>query len=301
MDWFGISSRRAAYVAMACLTLLWGMNWSAMKVGLQNAGPIVFNVERTWVAVATLFAVLLLRRRRFWPESWLAVCVTGFFQTTVNFGATAMALASGGAGRTAVLVFTMPFWTVLIAWPVLGERVRGSQWFAIGFALLGLVLVVEPWNWQGDLAPKLWATVSGLGWAGGIVAQAYFQRQRRLEGLTLCAWQMAAGILPITMIPLIVPQASAEWSALYLGSLLYAGVIASGIGFVLWVGILAWVPAGTAALNMLVIPVIALVSSMLIFGERLTALEWLGIASIGVGLAIISARAWKAGRQTCTS
>ena len=185
MDWFGISSRRAAYVAMACLTLLWGMNWSAMKVGLQNAGPIVFNVERTWVAVATLFAVLLLRRRRFWPESWLAVCVTGFFQTTVNFGATAMALASGGAGRTAVLVFTMPFWTVLIAWPVLGERVRGSQWFAIGFALLGLVLVVEPWNWQGDLAPKLWATVSGLGWAGGIVAQAYFQRQRRLEGLTL--------------------------------------------------------------------------------------------------------------------
>src|SRR5262245_33478411 len=100
MDLFGIASRRAAYIAMACLTLLWGMNWAVMKVGLQNAGPIVFNVERTWVAVATLFAVLLLQRRRLWPESWLAVCVTGFFQTTVNFGATAMALASGGAGRT---------------------------------------------------------------------------------------------------------------------------------------------------------------------------------------------------------
>jgi drug/metabolite transporter (DMT)-like permease len=148
MGWFGIASQHAAYAAPLCLTLMWGMNWAVMKVGLQHADPMVFNIERTWLAIATLFAVLLLRHRRFWPESWLAVCVTGFFQTTINFGATAMALASGG----------------------------------------------------------------------------------------------------------------------------------------------------TAALNMLAIPVIALISSMLIFGERLTALEWPGIASIGVGLAIISARAWKTGR-----
>lgn len=291
---FGIASRRGAYIALACLTLMWGLNWAAMKFGLRYADPIIFNIERTWVAIATLFGVLLLTGKRFWPESWLAVCVTGFCQTTVNFGATAMALASGGAGRTAVLVFTMPFWTLLIAWPVLGERVRGSQWLAVSCALAGLLLIVEPWDWQGDIAPKLWATISGFGWAGGTVAQAYFQRRRRLEGLTLMTWQMVVGILPITFIPLFVSLPPAEWNATYLASILYAGVVASGIGFVLWTGILAWLPAGTAALNMLVIPVIALVSSMLIFGERLDALEWAGIAAIGAGLAIISLRAWRA-------
>jgi hypothetical protein len=36
---------------------------------------------------------------------------------------------------------------------------------------------------------------------------------------------------------------------------------------------------------------------MLIFGEHLVATEWLGIASIGVGLAIISGRAWLNGRR----
>ena len=46
-----------------------------------------------------------------------------------------MALAGGGAGRTSVLVFTMPFWTMLMAWPVLHERVRGTQWLAVAFAL----------------------------------------------------------------------------------------------------------------------------------------------------------------------
>jgi drug/metabolite transporter (DMT)-like permease len=294
MGWLGIASRRGAYIALACLTLVWGLNWAAMKLGLRYADPIIFNIERTWVAIATLFVVLLLTGKRFWPESWLAVCVTGFCQTTVNFGATAMALASGGAGRTAVLVFTMPFWTLLIAWPVLGERVRGGQWLAVSCALAGLLLIVEPWDWQGDLAPKLWATVSGFGWAGGTVAQAFFQRRRRLEGLTLMTWQMVVGILPITLIPLFVSLPGAEWNVVYLGSLLYAGVIAGGIGFVLWIGILAWLPTGTAALNMLVIPVIALVSSMLVFGERLDPLEWAGIAAIGVGLAIISIRAVRA-------
>ena len=294
---FGIASKRASYGALIVLTLIWGMNWMAMKFGLQYAHPVIYNVERTFVAIALVFAVLLWERRPLKPESWTAVVVTGFFQTTINSGATTMALAGGGAGRTAVLVFTMPFWTMLIAWPVLHERVRGSQWLAVGFALAGLVLVVEPWNWQGELAPKLWATLSGFGWAAGTVATKYFQRHHRIDMLNLIAWQMVTGIIPICLIPLVWPLPPAQWNGIYVSALLYAGVIATGIGFILWTAILAWLPAGTASLNMFAIPVIALVSSVLVFGERLTAAEWLGIASIGAGLAIVWVRAWLASRR----
>lgn len=294
---FGIGSRRSAYVALVFLTVLWGMNWVAMKFGLQYAHPVVYNIERTLVAIALLFAVMFWEGRPLKPRSWTAIVVTGFFQTTINFGATTMALAGGGAGRTSVLVFTMPFWTMLIAWPVLHERVRGSQWFAVGFALIGLVLMVEPWNWQGELEPKLWATLSGFGWAAGTVATKYYQRRHRLDILNLITWQMVAGILPICLIPLVYPLPPAQWTGVYVVALLYAGLISTGIGFILWTAILAWLPAGTASLNMFAIPVIALVSSMLVFDERLTATEWLGIGSIGVGLAIISVRAWLSGRR----
>jgi drug/metabolite transporter (DMT)-like permease len=289
-----IHSRRGAYVA---LTLIWGMNWIAMKFGLRYGHPVIYNIERTLVAIALLFAVMLFERRPLKPESWIAVIVTGFFQTTINFGATTMALAAGGAGRTSVLVFTMPFWTMLIAWPVLHERVRGTQWLAVGLALLGLVLVVEPWHWEGELAPKLWAALSGFGWAAGSVATKYFQRRHRLDMLNLLAWQMVAGIIPICLIPLVYPFPAVEWNGVYVSALLYAGVVATGIGFILWSAILVWLPAGTASLNMFAIPVIALVSSMLIFEERLTTTEWLGIASIGAGLVIVSARAWLASRR----
>jgi drug/metabolite transporter (DMT)-like permease len=294
---FLVHSRRGAYVALVALTLVWGSNWIVMKFALQRAHPVVLNVERTWLAIFILFAVLVWQRRPLWPASWVAVLVTGFFQTTLNFGSTTMALAGGGAGRTSVLVYTMPFWTLLFAWPVLHERVRGSQWFAVAFAFAGLVLVVEPWNWQGDLAPKLWAVASGFGWASGTVAAKYFQKKHALDPLNFIAWQMFAGVIPLTVLPFALGLPAADWSVTYALLLVYVGPVSTAFGFLLWVAVLRYLPAGTASLNMFAIPVIALVSSMIVFGERLSALEWWGIACIGAGLAIVGFNAWRASRR----
>lgn len=294
---FAIRTRRGAYVALVILTILWGMNWAAMKVGLRFADPIAYNMARTSVAVVFLFAILLWERRAFWPASWIAVVVTGFFQTTLNFSATTMALASGGAGRTSVLVFTMPFWTMLIAWPVLDERVRGTQWLAVAFALVGLVVVVEPWNWQGELAPKLWATLSGFAWGAGTVTTKYYQRRYHLDVVNLITWQMAMGSIPIIVLALSWPMPATQWTGTYVMAVLYAGVVSTGLGFILWTSVLGVLPAGTASLNMFAIPVIAIVSSMLIFGERIPGIEWLGIALIGIGLVILSLRAWREARR----
>jgi drug/metabolite transporter (DMT)-like permease len=290
-----IHSRRGAYIALFALTLVWGMNWMAMKFGLRSAHAAVYNVDRVLVAVAFLFAVMRWEGRPFWPKSWIAVFVTGFFQTTINFSATTMALEGGGAGRTSVLVFTMPFWTMLIAWPVLHERVRGTQWLAVAFALVGLVIVVEPWHWEGELAPKLWATLSGFGWAAGTVATKYYQRRYKLDMLNLITWQMASGVIPLVLIPLVFSMPSAHWNIVYASAVIYAGVIATGIGFILWTAVLGVLPAGTASLNIFAIPVIAIVSSMLVFGERITTTEWIGIACIGIGLVILSVRALRDG------
>jgi len=294
---FAVQSRRGAYVALAFLTLIWGSNWVAMKLALQSANPVILNVQRTWLAVLVLFAVLFWRRGPLLPASWLAVLVTGIFQTTINFGSTTMALAGGGAGRTSVLVFTMPFWTLLLAWPVLHERVKGYQWLAIACALAGMVLLVEPWQWHGELAPKLWAALSGFGWAAGTVATKYFQRAHRFDALNFIAWQMLVGVLPLTVLPLVLDLPATQWSATFILLLVQVGAISTALGFLLWMAILRWLPAGTASLNIFAIPVIALLSSMAVFGERLTRNEWIGIGCIGAGLAIISVDAWLRSRR----
>jgi drug/metabolite transporter (DMT)-like permease len=292
----GVHNRRSAYVALAVLTLIWGSNWVVMKLALDHANPVVFNVQRTWIAVFVLFAALAVQRKSMRPVGWWAIIVTGFFQTTVNFGSTTMALAGGGAGRTSVLVFTMPFWTLLLAWPVLHERVRGLQWLAIAAAFVGLVLVVGPWEWQGDLAPRFWAVASGFGWAAGTVATKYFQQRHRLDMLNFMAWQMAIGVLPLTLLPAFIALPATQWSPTQVLLLIHVGAISTALGFLLWIAILRYLPAGTASLNMFAIPVIALISSMLVYDEHLTAIEWLGIGCIGAGLVLISLQALRGSR-----
>ena len=292
-----VGSRSAAYVALVLLTLIWGFNWIVMKAGLANSDPLTFNAQRTWLAVVALFVALAARQGRFWPHSWKAVVVTGFFQTLVNFGSTTMAVAGGGAGRASVLVFTMPFWTLLLAWPVLHERVRAWQSAAIAFAFAGMVLVVAPWSWQGDLAPKLWAVLSGFGWAAGTIAMKYYQRDHGFDLLAFITWQMLLGIIPLTLLPIVFDAPGTQWSVMHAVLLVVTGVLATAGGFLLWMEILRWLPAGTASLNMFAVPVIALLSSMAVFDERLLGNEWLGIALIGVGLALITVEARRAGRR----
>jgi drug/metabolite transporter (DMT)-like permease len=223
--------------------------------------------------------------------------ITGFFQTTINFGSTVMALKTGGAGRTSVLVFAMPFWTLLLAWPILHERVRGTQWFAIALALAGLVLVVDPWHWAGDLTAKAWAILSGFGWAAGTICMKYFQRDRKLDLLNFIAWQMLVGMIPFLLLPAVQDYAPTRWSITQVVLLVHISVVSTALGFVAWIEILRWLPAGTASLNLFAIPVIALMSSMVVFGERLTASEWTGIACIGAGLVVLSAIAMRSPRQ----
>ena len=293
MSLLGVHSRRAAYIALVVLSVVWGLNWVVMKAALIDAHPLEFNVHRTWLAILVLFLALVARRGRFWPTSWRAVLVTGLLQTTLNMAATIMAVAGGGAGRTSVLVYTMPFWTLLIARWVLHERVKGAQRFAIAFAFVGLMLVVAPWSWQGDLAPKLWAVLSGLGWAAGSVAMKYYHRDTDFDMLSFMAWQMAIGVLPLMPLPWLFDVPATNWSVMQAGWLFIVGVVATAGGFLVWMEILRWLPAGTASLNLFAVPVIALVASMAIFGERITSEEWIGIAAIGVGLGLLTLQAMK--------
>ena len=289
-----VRSRRGAYVLLVALTIAWGLNWIAMKLALRDADPIVFNLQRSVLAIVAVFGAMLASGSSLRPPSWRAVIVTGLFQTTLNFGSTTMALASGGAGRTSVLVFAMPFWTLLLAWPILHERVRGLQWVAISLALGGLVLVVDPWHWAGDFAAKGWAILSGLGWAAGTICMKYLQRDRKLDLLNFIGWQMLIGTLPFLLFAGFRDAAPTQWSVTQVLLLVHIGVVSTALGFVAWIEILRWLPAGTASLNLFAIPVIALLASRAVFGERISAIEWAGIAFIGAGLAVLCALALRA-------
>ena len=105
-----------AFSALSVLMLVWGYNWVVMKIALRYAAPFDFAALRTFFAsLLLLLPVLIWQRRALVPRRILPILVLGFLQTACFVGLVNTALVHGGAGKSSVLVYTMPFWVALLA------------------------------------------------------------------------------------------------------------------------------------------------------------------------------------------
>jgi len=283
-------------LALALLALIWGYNWVVMKVGLQYAQPFTFSALRTLLGAVSLFAVLLVLRRPLRPPPLRWTIVIGLLQTTGFVGLLMWALQSGGAGKTSVLTYTMPFWLLLLAWAFLGERLRGVQWLAVALALGGLFLVLEPWHLEGAFSSLL-AVAGGFSWACSAVVVKRFQAVHETDILSLTTWQMLFGSLPLVLIAALTWHGGPEWTPTFAAALAYNVVLGNALAWLLWLFGLRRLSAGAAGIATLATPVIGVASAWIQLGERPSAGEAAGMALIIGALAVVTARGLAAGRR----
>jgi len=279
------------------LSVTWGYTWVMAKQALSFAPPFAFAAERCVGGALALFLALKLMGRPLKliaPGATLAIGlaqVSGFmlFQT--------WALVEGGPGKTAVLIFTMPIWTLLIAGPILGERIKGKQWLAAASTLTGLVLIIEPWSMHSSLFSKFLGIMAAMCWALGTVLVKRLRSRQQVDLLSLTTWQMMIGAVPLVLLAVVVPEHSTDWTAAYIGILAFMSVISTAFCWWLWITLLDRVPAWEASLSVLGTPVVAIVSSRLMMGEEFKLSEMMGILLISTGLAILSLLGWMASRR----
>ena len=285
-------------LALALLCVLWGYAWVVLKIALQYAGVFDFPGLRTVASTVLLFVIVIAMRRPLRISAWRAVIVVGTLQTAGFLLFSMWALSLGGAGRTSVLVYTMPFWTLIFAQLILGERMRGLQWVAVVMAFGGLMLIVAPWDMHGTLIASLTAVTAGALWALGTVMAKKMMPKDSIDLLTFSAWQMLVAAVPLAIAAWLVPSEPIQWNTELVVCFLYATVLGSVLGWFLWFYVLNHMAAGVATLNALAIPVIAVASAWLQLGERPPAHELAGMLLIGVALALLGAIALRQSRST---
>lgn len=282
------STHRRAWWALALLSGIWGYNWVVMKLAVRDASPVAFSGLRSFLGALSLFAVLAWRRVPLAPGRLPQVAVLGLLQTTAFAGLTVWAVTLGGAGRTAVLVYTMPFWTLAFAWWFLGERIRGAQWLVVALALVGLVLLVEPWGMQGELPGKLLAVGAGVVWALSSVVAKRLAIRTGDELLSVTAWQLLLGSVPLLAVAPLVSARPIHWTPGFMVALAYNAVPANALAWLLWLYILSKLPAGLASLSMLATPVVGVFSAWVQLGERPNLGEALGMTSVALALVLLT-------------
>jgi drug/metabolite transporter (DMT)-like permease len=284
-------------LALIVMSLIWGYNWVVMKVALRFCDPFVFAAIRVFPAAIILFGILLWTKKDWRPRQVKWTVLLGLLSTTVGLGLPIWALVNAGAGKTAILLYTMPFWVILLAWPILGERMRGLDWLAVFLAFAGLALIMD----FAAVGAKLWssilAVIAGIAWAGSAIITRIMRRDPDFDVLSVTTWQMIYGVGPLILIAVFVPSPPTQWTPVFIAVMFYNVILVSIVAFLLWFYILERVPAGMATMGTLVTPVLAIISAAIQLGEIPSSREALGIILILSGIGLLGAIAFLRNRR----
>lgn len=276
-----------ALLLLAVLTLVWGTNFALFPLAVREVSVWTFRAVALPVAGAILLAVARARgqplsiARRYWPT--MAVSALAYIATW-NVASTYSAVLIP-SGQTAVLGFTMPLWSALISWAVLGERPGVRMLLAIVLGAAAVALLMLPNFGAYAHAPLGLALglLAGLGWAVGTLVLA--RGAVAAPALVLSGWQLIVGGVPIAIGALAFGDG--RWFVPSWQSIAVIGwitLVPMAIGNACWFAIVGLLPAGVAGLSSVMVPVIALVSGALVNDEPLGPIQTAAMACCAASL-----------------
>ena len=189
-------------------------------------------------------------------------------------------------GQAAVLVYTMPVWAMLLAWPLLGRRPRapgvaGAIVCAVGIGVLfgPQSAALDATQWPG----VVFAFLAAVLFAFGTVRL----RPLSLPPFTQLAWQLAIGCLPMAAFGLLYEHPRLETlSAAALAAFAYMTVFAMGVCYLTWFAAVRRLSPAVASMGTFVTPVVGVVSGALLLGEPLGATQWIALLLVLCGIAL---------------
>ena len=284
-------------LALMLNAFVWGVSWWPFRE-LQAHGlhPLWSTALIYMLSLACLLALRpgALRPFATQPMLWLLVVASGM--TNVGFN---WAVTVGDVVRVVLLFYLMPAWTVLLAWPLLGERPTAGALARLALAMAGVFTVLQTtdgsWPMPREAADWL-ALLGGFSFALTNIMLRKLQHApadgriaAMFGGGALMA--TAAGCIGMTQgIVNAPPSPSLAWAgvAMVLGLAFLLGNIGLQYGA-------ARLSAHTTALVMLSEVIFASASSVALGAAELTSRTWLG------GALIVAAAAWSAWPQRASA
>jgi len=275
---------------LVLLTLVWGLNWPVMKLGVSDFPPLSFRALSIMLGVPVLGLALVLLKipfrvpRRYWPELGL-LTVSNMLIWHICIILAVKALSSG---RAAILGYTMPIFSALIGALAFSAVMSKRGWLGVGAAALGVSLL-------------LWHEFTGLAGRPGSVALALFaaavwalgtQLLRRskieLPTLTLSFWMTAIAGLVLSVLAAVfehdqwqLPSAPAAWA---IG---YNAVLIFGYAHAAWFYLARSLPPVASTLSVMFIPVLGVFSGAVWLGEVLHWQDWAAVLLVVVAIASV--------------
>jgi drug/metabolite transporter (DMT)-like permease len=283
-----LSSRQ--WTVLILLTLVWGINWPIMKIGVTGFPPLTFRTLCMWLGTPILALVLVVQRVPFRIERahWRELLLLATFNMFFWHGLIIVAVQSLSSGRAAILGYTMPMFSAVLGGLVFGERLSKRAWGGVAAATLGVVLLL--WHELSNLSGKPVGVLLALGaastWALG--TQLLRRTKMPVPTLTISFWMAFLTTGVMTVLALLLerdqwhPPSEATW-----GAIVFNAVLVFGFAQAAWFYLARSLPPVASTLSVMLIPVLGVFSGAVGLGEVLHWQDWAAVLLMMVSIAAV--------------
>jgi drug/metabolite transporter (DMT)-like permease len=283
-----LSSRQ--WTVLILLTLVWGINWPIMKIGVTGFPPLTFRTLCMWLGTPILALVLVVQRVPFRIERahWRELLLLATFNMFFWHGLIIVAVQSLSSGRAAILGYTMPMFSAVLGGLVFGERLSKRAWGGVAAATLGVVLLL--WHELSNLSGKPVGVLLALGaastWALG--TQLLRRTKMSVPTLTISFWMafLTTGVMTVLALLLERDQWHAPSEATW-GAIVFNAVLVFGFAQAAWFYLARSLPPVASTLSVMLIPVLGVFSGAVGLGEVLHWQDWAAVLLMMVSIAAV--------------
>jgi drug/metabolite transporter (DMT)-like permease len=282
---------------LVLLTLVWGINWPVMKVGVSGLPgeplaypPLAFRALSMWFGIPVLGLALLLLKvpfavpRRHWAELakltllnmvvWHVVIIIGVQQLS--------------SGRSAILGYTMPVFAALWGRWLYGDRLSWPQFLGVGAAAAGVLLLLS--SEFGKMAGAPWAALAVVAAAAVWALGTHRLRRSTIELplLTIVFWMTVATAVVMAVLTTAFEQP--RWRAPephVWGSIAFNAVGVFGFAHAAWFYLARTMPPVASSISVMFIPVLGVFCGAWLLGEVLHWQDFAAVASIVLAIGLV--------------
>lgn len=278
-------------VDLLLLAAIWGASFLLMRVAVPEFGPVAMIEVRVAIAAALLLTLLAWRGTLSQVRSHAdPMFVVGAVNSALPFVLLAYALLTLPVGIASIINGMAPIWTALLAWLVLREPLRVTQWFGLALGAAGVAVLV--WD-KVDFGANTQATAAMLAIGACLLATVSYAvaaivARRKLSGVDSSATAAGSQIgATLALLPFTFgawPQASPStgaWKAT-----IVLGVVCTGLAYLLYFRLIKRTGAVSASSVTLLVPVFATVWAAIFLGETITTRLMVGGSIVLTGTAL---------------
>lgn len=270
---------------------IWGFNFVIIKWSVEALPPILAAALR--FAAAAFPALLFVKppKAPFWIVVSYGLCLGFLLYAFLN-----LALAWGmPAGLASLVLQTQAFFTMALAFPLLGDRPGKFQLMGAAIAFAGIAVIAFERLEGASLLPLAFTIFGAASWG---MANVLTKKAGKVDALSFNVWGALAAPVPLLGLSLLtegwpaIVEAMTHFTWADAGIIAFLAYVSTLLAGAIWSWLLGRHPTSVVAPFTLLVPITGLLSGYLILGETITLVEILGAAIVisGLGVTIAGSR-----------